>query len=158
MTFSAKTWVLTGALATALMLPGTPAQADGSLFGVAPEVEKQICDGKDHDDRWYQEVGEWLELSPAIFDKPVHAETRAELFQNPAFVPDTRKVTCEKEEPYNEKLKEMITKYYKQGNLIQDCGTTQGLQRYIDRRLAVFAWIAANDWNAPKPPAPTCSA
>ncbi|MFB8282942.1 hypothetical protein [Nocardia colli] len=156
--FSPKTGVVTCALAATALLPGSPARADDSLFGVAPEVSQQICDSKEHDDRWYQEVGEWLELSPAIFEKPVHSETRAELFQNPAFIHDTRKATCEQEDAYNGKLKELITKYYKPGNLAPDCGTTGGLQRYIDRRLAVFHWVAANDWNAPKPAAPTCSA
>ncbi|GAA5091615.1 hypothetical protein [Nocardia iowensis] len=157
MKFSHQTWLVTCALATALVLPGSPAHAESSLFGVAPEVSTQICDGKDHDDRWYQEVGDWLELSPAIFDKPVHSETRGELFGNPAFIPDTRRETCEKHDAYNEKLKELITRYYQPGNLHQDCENAAGLQRFIDRRLALFGWIAANDWNAPEPPAPTCS-
>ncbi|MFG1798135.1 hypothetical protein [Nocardia sp. NPDC049149] len=145
-------------LATMAILPGPAASAENSLFGVAPEVTQRICDGVDHDARWYTEVAGWLELSPAIFDQPVHTETRREIFGNPVLDTQTKQATCERKDEYNDKLKELITKYYKQGNLNTDCGSKDGLQRFIERRLALFDWIAASDWDAPRPADVTCVA
>ncbi|WP_280394653.1 hypothetical protein [Nocardia brasiliensis] len=158
MKFSRTTSMMTCALGAALLVLGPAARADAVIFGVAIEADEHMCDGSDHDGRWYQEIGEWLELSPLIFDKPVHTETRRALYGNPVFDKDTRNAMCAGEAAYNEKLQALITESYVVGNLHELCETNEGLLRYMKRRSAVFQWITVNDWNAPKPPTPTCLA